>query len=139
MSDHVPAALRRRIRAHFTLCCAYCRTHESLTVVTFEVEHIVPRSSGGLTEFENLCLACPSCNRFKSNRLHGKTDDGLVCPLFHPQRDPWHQHFDWSIDGTLIVGLTPAGKATIQLLRMNRPQLTEVRFLWVAAGKHPPE
>ena len=65
------------MRDYFGHCCAYCQTAESLTVVTFEVEHILPRSLGGLTECDNLCLACPSCNRHKSNRLVGITSDGV--------------------------------------------------------------
>ena len=68
MSAYVPADLRRRVREHFSSCCAYCHTAERLTVATFEVEHILPRSSGGETVFENLCLACPTCNRFKATR-----------------------------------------------------------------------
>ena len=81
MSDYVPIALRKRVHSHFLESCGYCKTQEYLTVVTFEVEHIVPRSLGGATEFDNLCLACPSCNRFKSNRLYGVTEDGLECRL----------------------------------------------------------
>jgi hypothetical protein len=42
---------------NFGDCCAYCRTAEHLTVVTFEYEHIVPRSAGGQTELENLCIS----------------------------------------------------------------------------------
>jgi hypothetical protein len=138
VSDYIPVALRKRIRSHFMQCCGYCKTLESLTVVTFEVEHIIPRSSGGLTEFGNLCLACPSCNRFKSNRLSGFDDNGFECRLFHPQHDQWLDHFDWSVNGSVIVALTDVGRATIQLLRMNRPQLVEVRSLWVMVRKHPP-
>ena len=119
-------------------CCGYCKTQEYLAVVTFEVEHIVPRSLGGATDFDNLCLACPSCNRFKSNRVQGVSEDGQECRLFHPHKDLWLEHFDWSVNGTLIVGLTEIGHATIQLLRMNRPALIEVRSLWVLLGKHPP-
>ena len=77
MSDYIPADLRRRVRAHFSQCCAYCRSSEALTVVTFEVEHILPLSLGGPTEFENLGLACPTCNRYKSNRVAGITDELL--------------------------------------------------------------
>jgi len=106
--------------------------------VTFEIEHILPRSLGGLSEFQNLCLACPSCNRHKSNRVVGITDEGLESRLFHPQLDHWFDHFDWSVDGTIIVGLSDTGTATINLLRMNRPQLVEVRSLWIIVGKHPP-
>jgi 5-methylcytosine-specific restriction endonuclease McrA len=62
MSVHIPADLRRQIRAHFAKCCAYCHTAEALTVVTFEVEHIIPLAAGGETAPQNLCLACPTWN-----------------------------------------------------------------------------
>jgi hypothetical protein len=127
VSEYIPIALRKRVHSHFLESCGYCKTQEYLTVVTFEVEHIVPRSLGGATEFDNLCLACPSCNRFKSNRVQGVSEDGQECRLFHPHKDLWLEHFDWSVNGTLIVGLTEIGHATIQLLRMNRPALIEVR------------
>jgi hypothetical protein len=107
-------------------------------VVTFEVEHIVPRSLGGKTAFNNLCLACPSCNRHKSNRITGVTEGDLAAPLFHSQQQKWLDHFDWSINATDIVGLTEVGIATINQLQMNRRQLVEVRALWVTLGKHPP-
>jgi hypothetical protein len=58
--------------------------------------------------------------------------------LFHPQPDSWLDHFDWSVNSTVIVGLTEIGIATVNLLRMNRPQLVEVRSLWAIVGKHPP-
>jgi hypothetical protein len=138
VSEYVSVALRRRVREHFFGCCAYCQSNESLTVVTFEIEHIVPSSLGGKTCFDNLCLACPACNRFKSNRIVGRTDTGIESRLFHPQYERWLEHFDWSVDGRLVVGLTIEAKVTITTLRMNRPQLVGVRGLWVDAGRHPP-
>ena len=139
MSYYVAGALRRRVRETFFSYCAYCQTDEALTVVTFEIEHIVPLSLGGATEFDNLCLACPACNRFKSNRTHGRNDVEVESRLFHPQQDAWFDHFDWSVSGTVIVGLSNIGQATINTLRMNRSQLVEVRALWVDAGCHPPK
>jgi uncharacterized protein (TIGR02646 family) len=139
VSEYVPVDLRRRVRETSLSCCAYCQTDEALTVATFEIEHIVPISLGGATEFENLCLACPACNRFKSNRTYGITDAGHEASLFHPQQDLWRDHFDWSVAGTVIVGLTEVAEATIRTLRMNRPQVVDVRALWVDAGRHPPK
>ena len=138
MTEYVPARLRKRVRDHFSSRCAYCQTAESLTVSIFEIEHIVPRSAGGLTEFQNLCLACPTCNRFKSNRTHGELESGETCRLYHPHLDAWDENFDWSVDGTVLVGLTPVARVSIELLRMNRSQLVSVRELWVDAGRHPP-
>lgn len=69
MSLYIPIELRRRIMEVDRSCCAYCHSAESLMGVTFEIEHILPISAGGVTEFDNLCLSCPTCNRHKSNRL----------------------------------------------------------------------
>jgi hypothetical protein len=63
---------------------------------------------------------------------------GPQARLFHPHRDRWLDHFDWSVNSILIVGLTDIGIATVNSLRMNRPLLVEVRSLWVTLGKHPP-
>jgi hypothetical protein len=51
----------------------------------------------------------------------------------------WEEHFTWSEDGTELVALTPAGRATIAALKMNRPQLIRVRRMWVKVGEHPPK
>ncbi|NMG20737.1 HNH endonuclease [Brasilonema bromeliae] len=139
MSVYIPVELQRRIRNHFADCCAYCRTAESLTVSTFEFEHIIPRSAEGETIFENLCLSCPSCNRYKASRQTAiDTITQQEVPLFHPQQQLWTEHFTWSEDGTEIIGLTPVGRATILALKMNRPQLTRVRKMWVKMEEHPP-
>jgi len=138
VSEYVSVELRRSVRDNFC-CCAYCQTHESLSVVIFEIEHILPVSKGGATEFGNLCLACPACNRYKPFRTHGTTDIGIESRLFHPQQDGWLDHFDRSVGGTVIVGLTEIGEATVNTLRMNRQQVVDVRSLWVDAGRHPPK
>jgi hypothetical protein len=140
VSVYIAASLRRRIRARFADCCAYCRTTEALSVSIFEFEHIIPRAAGGTTVYENLCFSCPTCNRWKSDRttaLDTATQQGVA--LFHPQQEFWTDHFTWSDDATTIIGRTPVGRATISLLRMNRPQLVRARRLWVAMGEHPPD
>jgi hypothetical protein len=140
MSAYISVELQRQVRTHFAHCCAYCQTSETLTVAIFEFEHIIPRSVGGQTHFENLCLACPTCNRYKAN--HQTAPDPVtrnVVSLFHPQRQLWTDHFTWGEAATEIVGLTAVGRATIAALRMNRPQLIRVRRMWVAMNEHPPK
>jgi len=90
-------------------------------------------------EFENLCLACPTCNRLKANRTSA-TDPatGETTALFHPQRDRWSEHFAWSADASELVGRTPTGRATVTSLRMNRAQVIRTRKLWTALDEHPP-
>jgi len=139
VSIYILVDLQRQIRDRFVNCCAYCRTAESLTVTIFEFEHIIPLSAGGETIFRNLCLSCPSCNRYKASRqtaIDPITEEEVR--LFHPHLQAWTEHFAWSEDATEIIGLTPIARATISALRMNRPQLIRVRKMWVKMGEHPP-
>ena len=140
MSVYIPASLRQQVRERFNFICAYCQTAESLATVTFEIEHIVPLSTGGQTLLNNLCLACPTCNRFKGIRQ--EATDSLtneVIQLFHPNQHHWNEHFAWSENFTEIIGLTSTGRVTIALLKMNRPQLVRLRKMWVSVDKHPPQ
>ncbi len=139
MSVYISVELQHQIRSRFANCCAYCRTAESLTVTTFEFEHIVPLSKGGRTIFENLCLSCPSCNRYKATRQIATdpiTQEEVG--LFHPQKQVWSSHFEWNGEAIEIIGLSPTGRATVVVLKMNRPQLLRVRRMWVKMGEHPP-
>jgi hypothetical protein len=139
-SATIPAELRSRVRELDAGCCAYCHTPEVLTVTTFEVDHIVPRSAGGETVLANLCLACPSCNRHKGTRQSAalpQTDQ--LTPLYHPRKQQWHSHFVWSDDKTRLIGLTATGRVTIEALHINRPQAMHLRGLWVKLGLFPPD
>lgn len=139
MSSYVPAALKRSVRIQFADRCAYCQTAEALTVTTFEIEHIVPLAEGGATELTNLCLSCPTCNRHKATHttaIDPQTRESV--PLFHPQQELWEKHFSWNIEATELIGLTAIGRATIELLKINRPQMVRVRKMWVKMGEHPP-
>lgn len=106
---------------------------------TFAVDHIVPRSHGGITAIENLALACPGCNAHKYNKVEGldPLTDAIV-KFFHPRKDRWNDHFTWSPDFTTIVGLTPIGRATVETLHMNRDGAVNLRRLLHATGAHPP-
>ncbi len=139
MSDYINEDLKRQVYSYFNNCCAYCRTANALMPVTFECEHIIPRSAGGETVFVNLCLACPMCNRYKSSRQ--KVPDPQtqeIVALFHPHLQKWTEHFAWDESNTEIIGLTAVGRATIVALKMNRPELIRVRRMWVKMGEHPP-
>ncbi len=51
--------------------------------------------------------------------------DLTVVALFSPRRDVWTDHF--VVRGVEILGLTPAGRATVRLLNMNAPRRVELR------------
>ena len=137
-SSPVPVSLRRLVIARAQGRCAYCRNDEAWMGVTFEIDHIIPGIHGGKTSIDNLCLCCPSCNRHKSSKTRAVdpiTD--TETPIFHPSYERWPEHFSWSKDGTRIVGLTSKGRATVEALKMNRPQMLELRRYWLATGNHP--
>ncbi len=48
MSHKYSFEVRQQVRGAFGDCCAYCKAAGSLTVVTFEIEHIVPVARDGL-------------------------------------------------------------------------------------------
>jgi predicted DCC family thiol-disulfide oxidoreductase YuxK len=139
MSAYVSTPLRRLVRERFDGRCAYCQTAEEFTATQFEIEHVDPRANGGQTEFENLCLACPMCNRFKAHLTSAvDPETAKVAPLFHPHQQSWSDHFAWSGDAAEIVGLSAIGRATVAALRMNRPAVVRARRMWAILGEHPP-
>ncbi|NHZ72402.1 MAG: HNH endonuclease [Aquificales bacterium] len=140
MSVYIPVALRRDVQAQFNHCCAYCHTAEQLTATTYEIEHIIPLVDGGETILSNLCYSCPMCNRYKGMRQTAVTPQtNVTITLFHPQKEQWETHFAWNETCTELIGLTATGRATINALKINRPQLVRVRRMWVKLGEHPPK
>ena len=105
----------------------------------FSVEHVEPRSRQGANSLENLAFSCQGCNNHKYTRIEGVDPaSGAIVVLFHPRRQLWREHFAWNQDATLVLGLTPTGRATVEALRLNRPGLVNLRRVLAGAGEHPP-
>lgn len=120
-------------------CCEYCRSQAAYATQTFAVEHIVPRARGGTSEPSNLALACQGCNNHKYDKVSARDPlSGDTVPLYHPRRDNWNEHFAWSDDYSLLVGLTPTGRATVATLQLNREGVINLRGLLLLIGLHPP-
>jgi hypothetical protein len=51
----------------------------------------------------------------------------------------WKEHFIWDETFTLIIGKTTIGRATILALKLNRPQLKNLRRALIAIDEHPSE
>lgn len=58
---------RRMLYKRDKMTCQYCGAQPGSEELT--VDHIVPRSKGGLTTWENCALACTDCNRKKADKL----------------------------------------------------------------------
>lgn len=138
-SVYIKASLRQRVESRARHRCEYCQTQELIIGMPLEVEHIIPSVAGGETDEHNLCLACPRCNRYKGTKTETiDTVTGEKTTLFNPRQQQWHEHFVWQRDGLLLVGLTPTGRATIDLLQLNNRFILRSRQLWLAQGWHPP-
>ncbi len=57
---------RRAVFARDDWTCQYCGARSNLTV-----DHVVPRSKGGTSNWENIVASCAPCNRRKGNLLLG--------------------------------------------------------------------
>ena len=135
----VPRPLRERVARMAGHRCGYCQTPESIAGFRLSIEHIIPEAKGGRTVEGNLWLACHACNEFKGTRVLVRDPaTGKRVRLWNPRRQKWPDHFSWSEDGTEILGLTPCGRATIDGLQLNRPELVAARSLWVQVGWWPP-
>lgn len=84
LKDYVPVA-RRPAFTRFNVflrdrfCCQYCGARFPTQDLTFD--HVIPRSRGGRTCWENVVTACQACNLAKGDRMPDKNP-------FRPLRMP---------------------------------------------------
>jgi hypothetical protein len=101
------------------------------------MEHIVAVQHGGGGDTSNLALACLHCNLHKGPNIAGR--DPLtrkLTRLFNPRSDRWREHFAWR--GALLIGLTPIGRTTIQVLAINDPPVLAIREALTEEGRFRP-
>lgn len=73
---------RRTVLARDHYTCQYCGIQMAKAHLT--IDHVLPRSRGGETNWENVTTACGPCNRRKGNR----TPDEARMPLVRQPRRP---------------------------------------------------
>jgi hypothetical protein len=139
--DAIPVEIAKRVREAAHNRCGYCLSPQHLVMARLEIEHIKPIAQGGKDKESNLWLACPICNRHKSDKTQAVDPVSQeTVPLFNPRTQKWFEHFQWSEDGLRIIGLTPIGRATVIALHLSDdPDALLVRSYWVLAGWHPPK
>ncbi len=59
----IPPVNRREVLKRDQHRCQYCGSHRRLTL-----DHVIPRSKGGLHTWDNVVAACEPCNSTKSDR-----------------------------------------------------------------------
>jgi hypothetical protein len=116
----VSPEMRHRIVTASGNRCGYCHSPQHLMLGPLEIDHLVPSSRGGRDDETNLWLACRLCNNHKQDRVEGR--DGITqatVRIFNPRTDAWNDHFVWSADYLRIIGTTPRGRVTADLVQLN--------------------
>jgi 5-methylcytosine-specific restriction endonuclease McrA len=81
--------------------CQYCRAKLVMSRLTFD--HVIPRASGGRTEWSNIVTACRPCNSRKRNRTPDESGmfpmkaavQPKTLPLIGPRIDAEHAPQEW--------------------------------------------
>ncbi|GAK58104.1 HNH endonuclease [Candidatus Vecturithrix granuli] len=138
--SQIPQKLRQVVKQRAHACCEYCLSQEQFSTQPFSVDHIIPVEKGGDTTSENLAFSCQGCNNHKYTKTEGyDTITHRMVPLYHPRSQQWDDHFVWNEDCTLILGVTPTGRATVETLHLNRAGVVNLRHILLQAKKHPPD
>jgi 5-methylcytosine-specific restriction endonuclease McrA len=112
MRKSVPCS-RRNVAIRDRSLCQYCGTLLHLSEYT--LDHVIPRSKGGTTTWENTVLACVECNHRKDGRtpaeagmrlLHAPIEPKATEKNFfklhirklRPEWEPWSSWFYWNAE-----------------------------------------
>lgn len=88
---------RRNIYEHYNYKCAYCGI--KFTSTDLNLEHVIPRSRGGKTDWANVVTSCIPCNLRKGSRLPIEANMKL---LVRPSKPKW--------SGTSAIAFRPGIK-----------------------------
>lgn len=80
---------RRNLFTRDRYTCQYCGAQPGGEELT--IDHVVPRSQGGETTWENCVLACVTCNHEKADRTPDQADKKL---RREPERPMWRPMFE---------------------------------------------
>ena len=97
---------KRNVLLRDRYTCQYC----GVTGMSFTLDHVVPKSQGGITSWENVVCACINCNNKKGNRSPSRAKMRLFSKPYRPKyvpytslsikyssHDVWRKYFDIEI------------------------------------------
>ncbi|MFH1379417.1 MAG: HNH endonuclease [bacterium] len=77
---------RRNIYEHYKYRCCYCGHRFATNALN--LEHVIPRSRGGRSTWDNVVTSCISCNLKKGNKLISESGMNL---LIKPSKPRWNR------------------------------------------------
>jgi len=136
MSRYIPDTIRQLVAQRARYCCEYCHLPQAASYYSFEIDHIISLKHEGMTDLENLALACGACNRNKGADIGTYLDGNRVfVPLFNPRSDVWAEHF--KVENGVLLPESLIGRATVKILDFNAPDRIILRQALVEAGLYP--
>lgn len=120
MSRRFSLAEKEQLAIRANRCCGYCFSQADFYPDPFCMEHIFPLVKGGANDLANIAYSCTGCNVRKAAKIESKDIvTHKLTPLYNPRVDNWRDHFQWSEDFLIIIGVSPKGRATVGLLDLN--------------------
>ncbi len=133
---YISDSLRQQVITRANHRCEYCLIHQEDSLYVHEVDHIIAEKHRGETVSDNLCLACLDCNRHKGSDVASfDPETEAVTLLFNPRQQRWADHF--RLDGARIVPLSPEGRVTVFVLKLNDELRIRARRALMNAGRYP--
>lgn len=133
---HISKSLRREVTKRAKECCEYCRIHQDDRPELHQLDHLIALKHGGTTDSFNLALACADCNKHKGSDLTSIDPlERIIVRIFNLRKQEWTEHF--KVENAKIVGLTPIGRATVELLKFNSKERLIERQELIQANRYP--
>jgi 5-methylcytosine-specific restriction endonuclease McrA len=87
---------RENVYARDKAKCQYC--HLKITKTESTYDHVIPKSQGGRTTWDNIVIACKDCNQKKGGRTPSQAKMGLKVRPVRPKTLPntWNMSFQWT-------------------------------------------
>ena len=98
MTTRPSAQMRRDVFDRANGCCEYCLIHQSLSVATHQIDHVIAEKHGGETETENLAVSCITCNLRKASDIASlDPETGDLCLSSTHANKPGQRNFAWMV------------------------------------------
>jgi HNH endonuclease len=137
---YIPISIQQEVIVLANGYCEYCLYPEKYSSAFFHFDHIISLFEGGTSELSNIARCCGYCNGFKKAKTHHfDPATGKITALFNPRKSLWVEHFQWSDDDLLILGQSDIGRATVELLQLNRQNVVNLRQILKKNREHPPK
>lgn len=94
--DRLPSSdvkfTRRNIYKHYENVCCYCG--HKFDTKELNLDHVIPKSRFGKTDWMNIVISCIECNTTKANRTPSEANFRMH---YQPTKPTWHNSFSGRI------------------------------------------